>query len=397
MITQQAKRSRTSDQSTWQILHGGSEDGSENAALEHPFDPKLEPFTGSGLKRLERAQLIKRTQSEPVVSLTPFLTAINAQRIAELEDDLDLAREELARGENEICSLQASLELVAGENASLSLRLSESDELIAKLGSQLERVNAAAPATETEGAAAVGDAGEVSAEGSATVDRACAQLERLVTALTASEHERNKTGAALGEINEQREIETNAFMSQLDALLSRAVTAETLLAQAQQSLSAHDNDHDLRLAENARLSRRLEENDAALENICSRLEQENAAKIAAIAQADALRTELDKAGEQHSTEINALTERLAAMSARAIAAEALLKEAGQSLRDKFQLLRTSLAAEVEKNQGLEQTRSILAKGAVVLRQTVHMRDQALANSEATIKLLVKRMCASEIK
>ncbi len=329
--------------------------------------------------------------------MTPFLTAINAQRIAELEDDLDSAREELARGENEICSLQASLELVAGENASLSLRLSESDESIAKLGSQLERVNAAAPATETEGAAAVGDAGEVSAEGSATVDRACAQLERLVTALTASEHERNKTGAALGEINEQREIETNAFMSQLDALLSRAVTAETLLAQAQQSLSAHDNDHDLRLAENARLSRRLEENDAALENICSRLEQENAAKIAAIAQADALRTELDKAGEQHSTEINALTERLAAMSARAIAAEALLKEAGQSLRDKFQLLRTSLAAEVEKNQGLEQTRSILAKGAVVLRQTVHMRDQALADSEATIKLLVKRMCASEIK
>jgi len=112
------------------------------------------------------------------------------QRAAELEGELSSAREGLVHRDNEISSLEKSLDL----NAAESVRL----------------------------------AGEL-AESAAAVEKTRSQLERMRTALSDAQVERKKA-------IEQREAETTQLKAELAAALERATTAENLHADAQQSL-----------------------------------------------------------------------------------------------------------------------------------------------------------------
>ena len=116
------------------------------------------------------------------------------KRAAELESQLDSAREELLRRENEIVSLRKSLELSTGENARLS-------------GGLEERFAAA--------------------------DTAKSQIDCLTRALATAERERD-------EADRRRHADTSGLSTLLEAALARARAAEKLLAQAQQDLCARN-------------------------------------------------------------------------------------------------------------------------------------------------------------
>jgi chromosome segregation ATPase len=116
------------------------------------------------------------------------------QRAAELESQLDEAREELSRRENEIVSLQESLELNAGENSRLSSLLDEH---------------------------------------SAAAEKEKSRIGRLARALAKQKREHD-------EVNERRQAETSELNSRLEEALARAIVAEKLLAEAQQNLDARN-------------------------------------------------------------------------------------------------------------------------------------------------------------
>jgi hypothetical protein len=124
--------------------------------------------------------------------------AVN-RKIAELESELGLAREELIFRENQNCSLQTSLDLVISENARLSRHLTESNS---------------------------------------AVKEARSLLLQSKTALAAAEAERNKLAFAIVRANEDRETEASGLNAHLRAMSSRAVAAEKMLALARQNLLA---------------------------------------------------------------------------------------------------------------------------------------------------------------
>ena len=74
------------------------------------------------------------------------------------------------------------------------------------------------------------------AEGDAAVDAAYSQLEQMRALLGAAVAERDKLTTAFANANESRQAEIDNLKSRLDAVSSRAVTAETLLSEARQSL-----------------------------------------------------------------------------------------------------------------------------------------------------------------
>lgn len=114
------------------------------------------------------------------------------KRIAELESQLGLLQEELSRRENEVVSLQKSLELNAGENSRL-LGLVDGH--------------------------------------SAEAEKAKSQFDRLASALAREKRDRD-------EANQRQRAETSELRTHLEVALARANAAEKLLSQAQHDLSA---------------------------------------------------------------------------------------------------------------------------------------------------------------
>ena len=121
------------------------------------------------------------------------------KRIAELEGELAAAREALVLRENENHSLQTSLDLIGGDNSRLSNYLTRRE---------------------------------------AALDEAQSQLKQIKTALTAAEAENGKLAAAVRQANEKRLAEVDPLNTRLAAMTARSVTAEKLLAEAQQNLQA---------------------------------------------------------------------------------------------------------------------------------------------------------------
>jgi chromosome segregation ATPase len=134
-------------------------------------------------------------------------------RIAELENELAAAHDELSRRDNENESLRTSLDLAMAENAGLTERLAKSD------GAQHSTIS---------------------------------QLEYLRSALTAAETECTRL------FNEARDfrIEASTLNDVLARMTSRAEVAERLLADARECLAA-------RIAENAVTERNLAHATAA--------------------------------------------------------------------------------------------------------------------------------------
>jgi crescentin len=164
------------------------------------------------------------------------------RRVAELERVLSAARDALLLLESEKRSRQASLNLLASDHSRLKSRLAESDDAL---------------------------------------EAARSQLEQFRTILAAVEADRKKLSIAVEALNAKRQTEAHALNVRLEAMSVRAATAETLLAEARQTL----------------LARAVEANRAVTE-----LANETAARHAAEKKLEPLR-EAVRAQERHVHEL----------------------------------------------------------------------------------------------
>jgi chromosome segregation ATPase len=166
-------------------------------------------------RRLAQETAAKQTLSEQFAAAD--------SRIVELENELAAAHDELSLRDNENQSLRTSLDLAMAENASLTERLTKSDRAQHSTGSQLEYLQTALTAAETE----------------------CTRL--------------------FSEASDSR-IEASMLSGRLATMSSRAEIAERLLADARECLAA-------RIAENAVTERSLADATAARRDAGSELHQ----------------------------------------------------------------------------------------------------------------------------
>jgi DNA repair exonuclease SbcCD ATPase subunit len=381
--TDRAGRPPAWERSTPRILDIRLVSHSEASDVEPRGDPN--PLFGNELDKPLKMNDAAWSRDRSVRLPYPSLTALH-QQPTELEDDLG---EELAHQENAISSLQASLELIASENTRLATRLSESDALVAKLGSQLEKMNTALIEPRPDGVPVVGQVSQTTAESVVDVDQTQPRLDQFAVATIAADRER----ADIAERNppsRQGEIESNPLVKQFSALLSRAVAAERQLTQAQQNLMASQAERDLARQETSLLRKRLAENSVAIDRARTQIERAKVAKIATEDEANFLKSELVEANGRYSAEVSALRARLETTSLSASKAEASLKDARQGLRKKIELLQNALVEKLREGQKLEQSRAILVKAVKTLQQTLDLRNKALADADVAIKLLTER-------
>src|SRR5262249_10777367 len=114
---------------------------------------------------------------------------------------------------------------------------------------------------------------------------------------------------------------------------------ETELAAAQERATLHDNENqslqaslDLAMAENERLSQRLELNETALEDACAELARQQAACATATGERRKLADEVFTANGKRLPETAELKEQPDPMSTRALTAESLLADARECLQ-----------------------------------------------------------------
>jgi chromosome segregation ATPase len=199
------------------------------AVVESDFDPaadgrEIELAVELESTRARAAGLERRLAQETAAkqTLNEQFEAADA-RIVELENELAAAHDELALRDNENQSLRTSLDLAMAENAALTARLAKND--------------AAHRGTDS-------------------------QLEYLQTALTAAETDCTRLS---GEARDYR-IEASVLHGRLATMSSRAEVAERLLADARECLLA-------RIEENAATERNLADATAARRDAGSELHQ----------------------------------------------------------------------------------------------------------------------------
>ena len=211
----------------------------------------------------------------------------------------------------------------------------------------------------------------------------------------------------------------------LAARAARVSSADKRIAELKGELAAarealvlrEDENHSLQTSldliggDNSRLSGCVRKRDAAIDEAQSQLKQIKTALTAVEAKTKKLAAEVQQANEKRLAEVDPLTTRLGAISARTATAEKLLAEAQQSLQacreekssaerkladttaarhaaDKnIELLQNSLRVKEKQAQDLEQALSTLIESAEPLQKTLKERDAALARAEEKIKLL----------
>jgi chromosome segregation ATPase len=160
------------------------------------------------------------------------------------------AGDELICRENEVRSLEISLDLVVSENTRLCERLAEKNATIDDAHLQLEQAKAALAASEAEcnkAAAALDAANEKNkidnetlirciGESNTALDRERFERERVEMTLPVAAVEHDKLAASVAEANDKLQIETESFNIRLKALSARADAAEKMLAVLRQSL-----------------------------------------------------------------------------------------------------------------------------------------------------------------
>jgi chromosome segregation ATPase len=147
-------------------------------------------------QQLAERSAAMRLLNRHVETLTSRVSAA-AAKIAERDNELDLAREEIVHRDNENNSLQRSVELTTAENARLTKHLAASE---------------------------------------AAVGKAYVDLERMKAALIAAERECAKTASAVDHVDQKRRNETGSLQARLEAMASCAATADQLLAGLRQNL-----------------------------------------------------------------------------------------------------------------------------------------------------------------
>jgi chromosome segregation ATPase len=202
---------------------------SSPAAVETEFDAaaasrEIELADELELTRARVIGLERRLAQETAAkqALSEQFEAADA-RIAELENELAVAYDEVALRDNENQSLRTSLDLAMAENAGLTERLAKSDGAQRSTGSQLEYLQTALTAAETE----------------------CSRL--------------------FSEARDFR-IEASTLNDVLARMTSRAEVAERLLADARECLAA-------RIAEHSATERSLADATTARRDAASELQQ----------------------------------------------------------------------------------------------------------------------------
>jgi len=215
------------------------EDGFETNQIDVAAELELTRTRSVALEQqVARKTAAARIQNEHIKSLAAEIATAN-ERIAELEDELNLAREDRAHWENENRSLQASLDLRRGESAAANERLAE---LEAELGSAREGLahweneNRSLQASLDLSLGGNSRLAQRLRESNAAVDKASSQLAQLTTALTTVVAERNDFAAVVNKANETHQTEARALNANLTAATKRAVGAEKLLAEIRHSL-----------------------------------------------------------------------------------------------------------------------------------------------------------------
>jgi chromosome segregation ATPase len=252
---------------------------------------KTEPANEIEPTRVELAELEQQVARETAATwilnarrdtLAARAARAAEKRIAELEGDLGSEREQLVLLENENHSLQSSLELTVSENSRLSCRLTESDAAGDRARSQLEQMKTTLTSVEAERnrLAAAGHEARSQLEQttaalvmmeaeriklSFAVNEARSKLEQMKEALATAKAERITLSFAVDEVNKKRQTEANTLNTRLGAMSERAVTAEKLLAKAQQRLLA-------RTAENCSVERKFADATVARDAAHKKLE-----------------------------------------------------------------------------------------------------------------------------
>ena len=165
------------------------------------------------------------------------------------------------------------------------------------------------------------------------------------------------------------------------------------------------------VADNSKLTRRVNESDNALANVRTRLEQAETSLATSETERNKLTAAVDEANERRQAEANTLNMRLEAMQSRATAAEKLLADVRQSLisrteesrlserkvveatiaknatEKKLEQLLASLQGQERQIRDLDGSRANLVERSSSLQKTVKSRETALARAEERITAL----------
>jgi chromosome segregation ATPase len=194
---------------------------------------------------------------------------------------------------------------------------------------------------------------------------------------------------------------------QFDAAELRAAEMETELAAAQDRAARHDNESqslqtslDLAMAENARLSQRLELSDCALEDACAELARQQAACAKATGERSKLAGEVFAANGKRLNETTELKDQLETMSARALTAERLLTDARECLQARItengvteRSLAEMTAAHRDADNQIKQQQDLLCVKQCQLNELDQSRQELVAAMNALLKACQNRETA----
>lgn len=230
-----------------------------------------------------------------------------------------------------------------------------------------------------------------------------------------------ETAAAQG-LREQ--VQNLAMRS--EAAERRTAELEGELAAARDALALHDNENDslrasldLAMGDNARLTQRADDSDAARDEAQARRDYLTTALSAAEAECARLADEARQATEKLQSETDALNGRLEAMSSRAVTAETLYTDARERLYAhlaqndaaerrladaraacgeadrKLKELQQTVRLKQRYIEEIEQSRFELVEATKMLLRTLQGRDTALARAEQKIGTLGERIVQLE--
>jgi chromosome segregation ATPase len=367
------------------------------------------------------------------------------KRVSELEDELGSLREGLVHWQNENCSLRVSLDLIVGENSRLSRCLTESDAAdrrIAELDNDLRLAREGLVYWQNENRSLKASLDSVVSENSrlsrcltesevAVADKQVLERE-LAAAREGLDHWENKSRSFRASLdlilNEKSGLSRRLMESDIAAATRGVLERELGLAREELIHSQNRNrslqaSFNLIISEISRLSGRLTERDAAAHRARSQLEEMKAALTIALTTAEAehnkLAAAVDEVNEKRQAEFNTLNTRLELTLSRAVAAEKLLAEARQSwlLRidenstaerkvadaaharnatdKKLELLQNSLQIKMREVHDLEQSRLKLLEATNTFTKGFKTRAAALARAKRRINFLVRRVAQLE--
>lgn len=294
--------------------------------------------------QLARQKLAARQMRERIEALSRRAEEAD-KRYADLEDELNVAREEILLQQNDKHSLQASRDLLIDETAELNQRLTDNKAALAQAGDQIERATTAWNAAKL-------------AQNSlqAAVDDANGRERAANEKLEAVKLECRTLTAALGALHRKHAVESG----NLKAVKIERNKLLTALDRAHQKSQAHQQE--LKALQSER---------------------------------DRWAATFTKANERHRTKIDELESRLEAATSRAVIAENLVAKAREVLLEKFSSLQATVETKNCELHELERSRTRLIDGTKMLLEIFAMRDVALARADARIRFLTDRIADLE--